>query len=83
MMAHDVDEFGYAVDPELNEWEHQICTLASKWRNAKQRGLAIDKQDEILAEYHAVLKKMYDKGWRGYLDAVCELPEALMPDFYR
>ena len=78
-MAHEFDEFGYALDPQLKAWERQLCNLAGEWRDV-YRGL--EKQDEIVAEYHVILKKMYDKGWRGHLDIDSELPSNFMPDFY-
>jgi len=81
-MAHEFDKLGNPLDPELNEWENQICNLAAEWRSAKQRGLDIDKLDKIVADYHEVLKKMYEKGWRSSLDIECELPDEFLPDFY-
>jgi hypothetical protein len=78
-MAHEVNDLGYPLDPELRHWQKMLGNLAAEWR-AVYRG--IDKQDEIVAEYHAILKKMYDKGWRSYLDVDSELPDSLMPDFY-
>ena len=78
-MAHEVDKLGNPLDPELNEWENQICNLAADWRSVIR---GVDKQSEIVAEYHVILKKMYDKGWRGHLDIDSELPSNFMPDFY-
>ncbi len=78
-MKHEVDSWGFPLDRELNDWEIKLSNLAAEWRSV-YRG--IDKQDEIVAEYHTILRKMYDKGWRGHLDVDSELPDRFMPDFY-
>lgn len=78
-MSHEVDRFGYPVDPELHELESYLGDLAAQWRTVA-RGL--EHQDDIVSEYHDTLKQMFSHGWRGSLDVESELPDALLPAFY-
>jgi hypothetical protein len=79
MCKHKVDEFGLPVDPEMKDLESHLCTLACVW--AANLGNH-NKQEEIVAEYHATMAKLYSLGWDRILDAECELPKELLPEEY-
>jgi hypothetical protein len=79
MPSHQVDAFGYPIDPHLKELEFSLCTLAARW------GSLFDKPEERLAvveEYHLIFEKLYSVGWDSELDFECLLPTALMPTEY-
>ncbi len=79
MCAHEVDELGYPVDPELRELEMSLCDLAGTWRESWGEP---DRQAELVREYHATMTKLYALGWDGTLDLECELPEEHMHEEY-
>lgn len=78
-MAHQVDQFGYPLDPELRHLERRLGQLAGEWGRVAH---GIGHQEAIVAEYHATMQRMYDLGWRGGLDIDAELPHDLMPAWY-
>ncbi|WP_028935365.1 hypothetical protein [Pseudonocardia spinosispora] len=66
----------------IDALEEKLSELASLWRSARHRG---DPAEELTLrrEYHATLKDLWDRGWRGeemYVDM--ELPDEFMPDYY-
>ncbi len=79
MCAHEVDEFGNPTDPELRDLEFHLNGLAGIWRS---KWGDLQRQEEIVREYHATMTKLYALGWDGSLDMECELPERLMPAEY-
>jgi hypothetical protein len=74
MCAHEVDKFGYPVNPELRKLEFHLCDLAGSWGERSE--------EEIVSEYHATMAELYSLGWDGTLDVECELPREFMPDKY-
>jgi hypothetical protein len=76
---HKVDKMGYPLDPELKALEVSLEDLAGAWRGAYGD---TKKQQEIVGLYHATVKKLYEKGWDGFLDVQSELPVSLMPQEY-
>jgi hypothetical protein len=79
MSAHKVDEIGYPLDPELRKLEFHLCELAGAWRASWGNP---ERQEEIVAEYHATMAKLYSLGWDGTLDMECELLKELLPEEY-
>lgn len=79
--AHEVDELGYPLDPELRSLQAYLGNLAAMWRHAKRTD---DKarQAELVHEYHHTLEKLYSLGWDDGLDIESELPYDLMPQEY-
>jgi hypothetical protein len=76
---HKVDKMGYPLDSELKALEISLEDLAGAWRGAYGDS---EKQQQIVDLYHATVKKLYEKGWDGFLDLQSELPASLMPDEY-
>lgn len=79
-MAHEVDKFGYPVDPVLRHLENRLADLAGEWRGVRR---GVDGQDDIVREYHEIMEKLYSLGWDGILNIDDELPDRLMPEEYR
>lgn len=73
-MAHEVDIFGFPVDPELNRLETHLGNLAALWRSTWDQS--------VVDEYHATMAHLYELGWDGRLDIESELPDRLMPIDY-
>lgn len=78
-MGQQHEPFSQPIALELQRLRQLLFDLVSDWSNV-ERG--IKHQDEIIAEYHATLQRMFDLGWRGGLDIECELPYSLMPTWY-
>jgi hypothetical protein len=76
---HEKDHCGYPVDAMLSHFEAELCDLAAQWRNVS-RGL--NRQAEVVREYHTIFTMMIQRGWRGRVDIECELPDELMPELY-
>jgi hypothetical protein len=74
MMAHEVDDIGFPIDPELRRLEKLVGYLAAKWRH--------NWDEEVVKEYHATIHRLYELGWDGVLDVESELPDELMPQEY-
>ncbi len=74
MSKHQVDKFGFPIDPELNRLESYLGELAARWRGTWDQ--------EIVKEYHAILAQLYALGWDGRLDIESELLDRLMPEEY-
>ncbi|KAB2866206.1 MAG: hypothetical protein F9K46_02800 [Anaerolineae bacterium] len=67
------------VDQQLlNTLEEKLSDLASLWRGHKDQPQA----EEIVRQYHVVLRCMIDLGFRAALDPDSELPKRLMPQEY-
>jgi hypothetical protein len=79
-MPHEKDLIGYPIDPELRALQFKLGDLAMEWRGMNR---GIEGQREILAEYHAVMEKLYQLDWDDLLDVDAELPDAFMPAEYR
>jgi hypothetical protein len=79
MNAHEVDDIGLPLDPELRELEFHLGNLAAMWRGSK--GMP-ERRREIVKEYHDTMAKLYSLGWDAILDIDCELPDELMPEEY-
>jgi hypothetical protein len=77
--AHEVDDIGLPVDPELRKLEKKLCILAATWRGSWGYPR---RQEEIVREYHATMAKLYSLGWDGELDVDGELPDNLLPKEY-
>ena len=73
-MPHEVDIFGFPIDPELNHLESYLGELAARWRGTWDQA--------IVEEYHATLARLYELGWDGRLDIESELPDRLLPKEY-
>ena len=78
---HEVDDLGYPVDPIMRNLQRQLSYLAGELRGMA-RGDLDEAQWEIVREYHAVMKQLYEMGWDAILDMEAELPEHLMPEEY-
>ncbi len=73
-MAHEVDVFGFPIDPELSRLESWLGELAARWRGTWDQN--------IVDEYHTTMTRLYELGWDGRLDIESELPDRLMPEEY-
>jgi hypothetical protein len=78
-MPHEIDELGYPTDPVLRQLEDRLGYLAGEWGGVRR---GVDRQDDIVKEYHQTMQKLYELGWDGVLDIDCELPDRLMPEEY-
>ena len=58
--------------------EFKLAELAPRWRSRKDTPEA----DQIVHQYHAVLRCMIELGFREPLDTDSELPNRLMPPEY-
>ncbi len=79
MCAHEMNEIGLPLDPELRRLEEHLCALAGAWRASWGDA---SRQEEIVREYHTTMTKLYALGWDGILDIECELLRDLMPKAY-
>lgn len=77
--SHNVDEFGYPIDPELRRLEFLLGDLAAQWRGAYDY---TEKQKAIVRQYHQVMQTLYERGWDAELDMESHLPKELMPKEY-
>jgi hypothetical protein len=77
-MAHEIDEIGLPVDPELKRLQLHLGYLAADWGSYESE----ERQREIVEEYHATLNLLYSLGWDAALSIDSELPDALMPEEY-
>jgi hypothetical protein len=73
-MAHEVDIFGFPVDPELDRLEGYLSNLAALWRGTYRQ--------DVVEKYHATIARLYELGWDGTLDIDSELPDEFMPKKY-
>jgi hypothetical protein len=73
-MPHEVDQFGFPVDPELKRLESRLGELAGGWRWTYRQ--------DVVEEYHQTMARLYELGWDAVLDHESELPDAFMPAEY-
>ncbi len=64
----------------LNVMERQVSRLAALWRGMKDQNA--ERAEQIVREYHAILKCMIELGFKQELYVDAELPERLMPNEY-
>jgi hypothetical protein len=81
MATYETDAVGYPLDPQMSQLQAYLGTLAGMWRNAKRKG-KVERQAEIVQEYHETMAQLYALGWDDALDIDAELPYELMPEEY-
>jgi hypothetical protein len=66
----------------IDTFEHILGMLAAGWRGYHTEGKHGRAQDYV-SLYHAIMKMMWDWGWRGhYLFPDAELPDEHMPAYF-
>lgn len=70
----------YPEDETLFNMQSQLGILAGMWRGEKRRNGKRSRQ--LVADYHATMREMLERGWDGDLDVDAELPLKLMPREY-
>lgn len=72
---------------ETSEREAQIEALKrTLWNLVAEWAERLDdpeRQDKVIAQYHAILEDLYKLGWDDVPDFESQLPYELMPEFYR
>jgi hypothetical protein len=77
-MAHEIDDIGLPIDPELRRLQMYLGYLAADWGTYESE----ERQREIVKEYHRTFNLLYSLGWDGIIAFESELPEELMPEEY-
>ncbi|NJN68779.1 MAG: hypothetical protein HC884_19795 [Chloroflexaceae bacterium] len=81
MATYETDAVGYPLDPQMRQLQAYLGTLAGMWRNAKRKG-KVERQAEIVQEYHETMAQLYALGWDDALDIDAELPDEFLPEEY-
>jgi hypothetical protein len=75
----ETKKYNGLTDNDAEQLELRLGDLAMNFRGAKGD---IQRREEIVHEYHAIISKLYQNGRNPSLDLDSELPDKFMPEEY-